>query len=289
MDVDLVRELDSVYAPSGRESPMSEYLSEHFADRTTRQYVDEVGNYVGIFGKEGAERKVLIDAHIDEVPARREYIFRQDGDTIYGKSFDNRLGVATAVKALDQYAPQDTEVRFVGSANEETGGAGATYANGTVGDVDVAFILDTAPLEVPYWDPVYKDAHVIVTAGPEGERTPTEELVIACAEELGIPYQVVPTDERQVTNGKDYTKAKENIVIEVPIHFMHNSNFWERESDGESWRHPSVTDDMVERSHDLLGDAYNDGTDLPEIARLSDVENAYQLLRRVLERIDELE
>jgi len=107
-----------------------------------------------------------------------------------------------------------------------------------------------------------------------------EQIVIDAAEELGIAYQTIPPEEKEVTNGHHYTNPEEVIVFEIPIHFMHNSNY------AEKYRHPEFTDEMMDASKALLGDAYGDGTNLPEIAQISDVDNMSLLLSRVLEKLD---
>ncbi len=111
------------YTPSGEEAPAAKLAVNTMSALGYREaFIDEAGNAVGVWGKEGGER-VLLLGHIDTVPGeikvRRETV---DGkEILHGRgAVDAKGPFATFVQAVSRL-PKDVpvEIRVVGATEEE--------------------------------------------------------------------------------------------------------------------------------------------------------------------------
>ena len=119
-----MRNLSTLYAPSGRERPVAEYLENALKDYVDTSSIDTMNNYVGIKKGKNAKKTILIDVHTDEV-ARKEpekIIFRKEGNLISGKALDDRSGCAAMIAVARELASyDDLNVIYVGASREERG------------------------------------------------------------------------------------------------------------------------------------------------------------------------
>jgi LysW-gamma-L-lysine carboxypeptidase len=76
-DIELLRDLVSIYSPSTQEQAASAFLVEAMRARGYDDaFVDAAGNAVGIWGK--GPREIVLLGHVDTVPGFLPV--RQDGD-----------------------------------------------------------------------------------------------------------------------------------------------------------------------------------------------------------------
>jgi len=148
---------------------------------TSQEQVDEVGVRVG-----------------DPVIPRADFVTLAGGDTFMSKAFDDRVGTALIVSALEKLQEQDHPNTIVGVATvqEEVGLRGAKTSAWTA-DPDVAIILESDIAgDVPGIKP--EESSVKLGGGPsvliyDARMIPNLKLrdfVIDTAEELEIPIQL---------------------------------------------------------------------------------------------------
>jgi [amino group carrier protein]-lysine/ornithine hydrolase len=117
-DIQLLRELVSIYSPSTQEQEASAYLVQAMRRRGYDDaFVDEAGNAVGIWGKRG--REIVLLGHIDTVAG---FIpVRQDGDILYGRGSVDAKGPLACFVAAVSRLPKDANCRLVviGAVEEE--------------------------------------------------------------------------------------------------------------------------------------------------------------------------
>lgn len=66
--VKTLEDLSKISAPSGYEDEVVDYLLPILSERMDKAYVDKAGNVIGVlFGANPEEKKVVIDAHMDEI------------------------------------------------------------------------------------------------------------------------------------------------------------------------------------------------------------------------------
>ncbi len=148
---------------------------------TSKEQVDEIGVRVG-----------------DPVIPRADFVSLASGDTFMSKAFDDRVGTALIVSALEQLQEQDHPNTIIGAATvqEEVGLRGAKTSAWTA-DPDVAIILESDIAgDVPGIKP--EESSIKLGAGPsilmyDARMIPNLKLrdfLIDTAEELEIPVQL---------------------------------------------------------------------------------------------------
>lgn len=88
----LLRDMVSVYAPSGVEERLVDYLEPTMTEMGYRTVVDEVGNIIGCVGK--GEVTVALIGHLDTVPG--EIDVRVEGGDLYGRGTVDAQGPLAA-------------------------------------------------------------------------------------------------------------------------------------------------------------------------------------------------
>jgi len=219
------------------------------------------GDVIGILGAkpphllDGEERKKIVekkDMYID-VGARSEEEVREmgvrPGDPIIpvseftvmanpsfylSKAFDNRLGCALAAQALRQLAEDGhpNTVYAVGTVQEEVGLRGAKTSAFLI-EPDVAIILEVDIAgDVPGIKP--EESSVKMGGGPtlsiyDARMIPNlglRDMVIALAEELGIPLQFSSMPGGATDGGMIHihNEGVPTVVIGVPTRHIHSHN-----------------------------------------------------------------
>jgi endoglucanase len=155
--------------------------------------------------------------------------------TVYlSKAFDNRVGCALAVEALAQLAKDGhpSTVYAVGTVQEEVGLRGAkTSAFAVNPDVGIILEVDVAG-DVPGIKP--EESAVKMGGGPtlsvyDARMIPNlklRDLVIATAEELGIPLQFSAMAGGATDGGMIHlhNEGVPTVVIGVPTRHIHSHN-----------------------------------------------------------------
>jgi LysW-gamma-L-lysine carboxypeptidase len=117
-DIELLRDLVSIYSPSTQEREASTYLVEAMRRRGYDDaFVDGAGNAVGIWGQ--GPRDIVLLGHIDTVPG--VIPVRQEGDTLYGRGSVDAKGPLACFVAAVARLPKDRHCRVVviGAVEEE--------------------------------------------------------------------------------------------------------------------------------------------------------------------------
>ena len=79
--VELLERMLASYSPSGSEAQLANLLHEEMQTIGMQATIDEVGNVVGVLGREGP--RILLCGHMDTVPGHISV--RREGDLLYGR------------------------------------------------------------------------------------------------------------------------------------------------------------------------------------------------------------
>ena len=137
---------------------------------------------------------------------------------------DDRGGIAVLLKALE-YTKTENEITLVCSAQEETGGAGATCASFNV-NADLSVSVDVSFASTP--DSSDRECGkmnggAMIGYAPILDRAYTEMLV-DIAKEKDIPYQKEIMNGRTGTNADHITISKggiPSVLVSLPLRYMH--------------------------------------------------------------------
>ncbi len=122
-DMELLREMVSIYSPTGEESRLAEHLVNVMIAKGLRSHIDEAGNVIGSKGNGSGE--ILLLGHIDTVPGRIPT--RVEDGVIYGRGcVDAKGSFAAMVCAISRlYDVGDHRITVVGAVDEEGDSQGA--------------------------------------------------------------------------------------------------------------------------------------------------------------------
>ena len=137
---------------------------------------------------------------------------------------DDRGGIAVLLKALE-YTKTENKITLVCSAQEETGGTGATCASFNC-DADLSLSVDVSFAHTP--DSNAKECGKM-NGGPMIGYSPIlsreySELLVKTAEENNIPYQKEIMNGKTGTNADHITISKGGIpsaLVSLPQKYMH--------------------------------------------------------------------
>lgn len=116
-EIELLREMLSVYSPSRKEAEMARFLAERMQSLGFQAYVDGAGNAVGEWG--AGERTILLLGHMDTVPGFIP-VEERDG-LLYGRGAVDAKGPLAAFISAITRIPSSSERRIlvVGAVEEE--------------------------------------------------------------------------------------------------------------------------------------------------------------------------
>lgn len=170
--------------------------------------------------KEDAEKVLSVG---DKVSFRNS--FEMLGENRVSATYlDDRSGIAVLLKALE-YVDTDKKITLLCSAQEETGGTGATCAAYNI-DADLSLAVDVSFATTPDADP--KECGKM-NGGAMIGYSPIlcceySELLVSLAKELNIPYQKEIMSGRTGTNADHITISKGGIpsaLVSLPQRYMH--------------------------------------------------------------------
>jgi putative aminopeptidase FrvX len=154
-------------------------------------------------------------------------------DYVTAPAFDNRIGCAVAIKALENFEDEDYELVVVFSAQEEVGSKGAKTSTFDV-DPDAALVIETARAgDVPNMDVDESDEHTgrgfgltMMEASGRGVITPEKvrNWLLETAEDGGFNYQRKLYDKGK-TNASEISIARDGVptgVIVIPTRHIHS-------------------------------------------------------------------
>lgn len=170
--------------------------------------------------KEDAEKVLSVG---DKVSFRNS--FEMLGENRVSATYlDDRAGIAVLLKALE-YVDTDKKITLVCSAQEETGGTGATCAAYNI-DADLSLAVDVSFATTPDADPKEcgkMNGGAMIGYSPILCRE-YSELLVSLAKELNIPYQKEIMSGRTGTNADHITISKGGIpsaLVSLPQRYMH--------------------------------------------------------------------
>ena len=192
----------------------------HLSDGESR--VSKDGTCVVDIGmsKEKAEKLVSIG---DRASFRNSFSILNE-NVVSSPYIDDRGGIAVLLKALE-YTNTENKITLVCSAQEETGGTGATCASFNC-DADLSLSVDVSFAHTPDSNP--KECGKM-NGGPMIGYSPIlnreySDLLVKIAEENDIPYQKEIMNGRTGTNADHITISKGGIpsaLVSLPQKYMH--------------------------------------------------------------------
>lgn len=171
----------------------------------------------------------------------RTQFFRQ-GEALFGKAFDDRLGAAILVELI-KHPPRGVELTAAFTVQEEVGLRGAKVAAHAL-DPDVAFALDTTPARdfpplVGDEEAIHYNAHLDqgpVIYAADGATISDTRLVshlVSTALKAGLPHQIRQPGGGGTDAGAMF-RAREGIPsvsVSVPTRYLHTAVSQARISD----------------------------------------------------------
>lgn len=192
----------------------------HLSEGDSRVSTD--GTCVADIGmsKEDAEKVISVG---DKVSFRNS--FEKLGENRVSATYlDDRAGIAVLLKALE-YVNTDKKITLVCSAQEETGGTGATCAAYNI-DADLSLAVDVSFATTPDADPKEcgkMNGGAMIGYSPILSRE-YSELLVSLAKEMNIPYQKEIMSGRTGTNADHITISRGGIpsaLVSLPQRYMH--------------------------------------------------------------------
>lgn len=192
----------------------------HLSEGDSRVSTD--GTCVADIGmsKEDAEKVLSVG---DKVSFRNS--FEKLGENRVSATYlDDRAGIAVLLKALE-YVNTDKKITLVCSAQEETGGTGATCAAYNI-DADLSLAVDVSFATTPDADPKEcgkMNGGAMIGYSPILSRE-YSELLVSLAKEMNIPYQKEIMSGRTGTNADHITISRGGIpsaLVSLPQRYMH--------------------------------------------------------------------
>jgi putative aminopeptidase FrvX len=199
----------------------------HIMTEEEKKTAPKLEDYFIDVGLSAAEVRELVSVG-DDVTRQRDLV--EVGNTLNGKSFDNRMGVFVMLEALRQVQRHSVDVYAVASVQEEIGLRGATVAARNV-DPDIGIALDiTVANDVPEAKP-----HEHVTRLGGGAAIKVMDSSVVCnpkvvaflrtiADARQIPYQL-----EVLTRGGTDTAALQRSgkgaavgCISIPTRYVHS-------------------------------------------------------------------
>ena len=170
--------------------------------------------------KEDAEKVISVG---DRASFRNSFSVLNE-NVISSPYVDDRGGIAVLLKALE-YTKTENEITLVCSAQEETGGAGATCATFNV-DADLSLSVDVSFATTP--DSNEKECGKM-NGGAMIGYSPIlcreySDLLVDIAKEKNIPYQKEIMNGRTGTNADHITISKGGVpsaLVSLPQRYMH--------------------------------------------------------------------
>ena len=170
--------------------------------------------------KEDAEKVISIG---DRASFRSNFSVLNE-NRVSSPYMDDRSGIAVLLKALE-YTKTENEITLVCSAQEETGGAGATCAAFNV-DADLSVSVDVSFAETSdskSSECGKMNGGAMIGYAPILDRSYTE-LLVKIAKEKDIPYQKEIMNGRTGTNADHITISKggvPSVLVSIPLRYMH--------------------------------------------------------------------
>ena len=198
----------------------------HFGGIAEAPKLDSLVLDIGASSREEVEKEYKIAPGCPIVPQTE---FQQQGDTMINKAFDDRLGCAIVLEALE--ALKDSELRVVGafSSQEEVGLRGARVVGNRVAP-DFAICLEGAPA-----DDTFAEPHMVQTRMGKGPMLRhidggmiTNPRALKFAREVAAKEGIVIQEAVRTVGGTNGGSIHTSglgvpvIVISCPVRYAHS-------------------------------------------------------------------
>jgi len=192
----------------------------HLSDGESRVSTD--GTCVADTGltKEEAEKIIAVG---DKASFKKSFEILGE-NRISATYLDDRAGIAVLLKALE-YVNTDKKITLVCSAQEETGGTGATCAGYNI-DADLSVVVDVSFATTPDADPKEcgkLNGGAMIGFSPILNRQ-YSEMLVNIAKENDLPFQKEVMGSRTGTNADHITISKggiPSVTVSIPQRYMH--------------------------------------------------------------------
>ncbi len=170
--------------------------------------------------KEDAEKVISVG---DRASFKSSFSVLND-NRVSSPYIDDRGGIAVLLKALE-YTKTENEITLVCSAQEETGGTGATCAAFNI-SADLSLSVDVSFATTPQSKSSEcgkMNGGAMIGYAPILDRQYTE-LLVEIAKEKDIPYQKEIMNGRTGTNADHITISKggiPSVLVSIPLRYMH--------------------------------------------------------------------
>jgi putative aminopeptidase FrvX len=204
------------------------------SDEERKKMVEKKDMYIDVGARSEEEVRAMGIRPGDPIIPVSQFTVMANPRIYLSKAFDNRVGCALAIQALAQLAAEGhpNTVYAVGTVQEEVGLRGAkTSAFAINPDVGIVLEVDIAG-DVPGIKP--EESSVKLGAGPsllvyDARMIPNlklRDLVIATAEELGIPLQfsAMPGGATDGAMIQANNAGVPTVVLAVPTRHIHSHN-----------------------------------------------------------------
>lgn len=202
-------------------------IPPHLQDKSESNKAIDMEDLVIDIGIEKDKVKELVSIG-DIITINRKFEQLQ-GDTVTGKSLDDKAGVATMLqcaKELEKLNHQ-ADVYFVSTIQEEVGTRGAIVSTYNV-NPDIGIAIDVGFGKTPELD---TEDSINMGKGPAitlgGNIHPTlREKLVNIAKEYNIPYQYEVETGPTGTDGRSIQISRAGVpclVISLPLRYMHTS------------------------------------------------------------------
>ena len=172
--------------------------------------------------------------------------YRRLNDTkfLLAKAWDNRIGVAVALKVLENLSQEErvNSLYAVGNVQEEVGLRGAKTATNRI-NPDITFALDTGTAgDTPGMTPEEADSklgkgpQIIIYDASMIAHKELRDFVVAVAEELDIPFQYTVIPGGGTDAGSQHVSGHgiPSLAITVPTRYLHSHSSVIHEDDFEN-------------------------------------------------------
>lgn len=183
--------------------------------------VDEVSLDLGCKSKEEVEE---LGIEIGNAVIAKSHFTKLQNDELLAKAWDNRIGCAISVRALQELSKEKLNVQFIGggSVQEEVGCRGAKAIAVNV-KPDIAFSLDTSPASSQTGFEPGKGPQLFVMDSSSIANKKLLAFVKNIAKENNIPYQVALLG-RGGTDLSEFQNASggcPGLAIGIPVKYIH--------------------------------------------------------------------
>ena len=183
--------------------------------------VEDLKLYVGAHSKEEVEalgievgNSVIYEPHFVEL----------ENDELLTKAWDNRIGCALSIRALEDLASKDLKITYIGggTVQEEVGCRGAKALVKHI-NPDIAFSLDTAPASDEDGSILGKGPQLFVMDSGTLANKKLLEFAKKVAKDNNIPYQLslIRRGSTDASSFQNETDGIPVLAISVPVKYIH--------------------------------------------------------------------